>query len=135
MGCLGAGPPYAECRSMQRLSEKMLPLRAHDMARPHPVQRLPGDLHLMPRLATLLSACLRNLPRSRPRAAQLASALAVATKDAGGDQDIEPELPELHSPVPSERLAASRPAVHRQRGGPLQASGGAFQGRPSVKQL
>jgi len=131
--CLGAGPPYAECRNMQRLSEKMLPLRAHDMARPRPLQRLPRDLHLMPRLATLLSACLRSLPGSRPRAWQLASALAVATSDAGGDhQDTEPEL---HSPVPSERSAASRPAVHRERGGPLHASGGVFQGRPSVKQL
>jgi len=133
--CLGAGPPYAECRNMQRLSEKMLPLLAHDVARLRP-QRLPGDLHLMPRVSTLLIACLRSLPGTRPRAAQLASALAVAISDAGGyHQGTDRWLPELHSPVPSERSAAGRPAVHRQRSGPVQASGGNFQGRPSVKEL
>jgi len=79
--CLGGGVPHAECGTLDRLSNKVLPLRFRAAA----VSRQPSidsGLPKLPEVAAILNDCMEPNPHQRPTALAVVATLGAAVQCA-----------------------------------------------------
>lgn len=110
----GAGPPNAECQSLQQLSAKMLPKRG----RWSPAISMTGLFGSLPKATrSTIQACFSEEPTKRPSAQQLLFSLA-APEDACAEEfrlaaspsfakHFQTKLPELMKQVPETLVETS----------------------------
>jgi len=95
--CLGGGVPHAECGTLDRLSNKVLPLRTRAAVPPRQPS-IDSGLPKLPEVAAILNDCMEPNPHQRPTAlavvATLGAAVQCVAMEAAFDtpQDAHPAM-------------------------------------------
>jgi len=77
--CLGGGIPHAECGTLDRLSNKVLPLRTRCAVVPRQPS-INNGLPKLPEVASILNDCMEPNPHQRPTALAMLSTLGAAVQ-------------------------------------------------------
>mmetsp|Transcript_29658 Transcript_29658/g.58240 ORF Transcript_29658/g.58240 Transcript_29658/m.58240 type:complete len:344 (+) Transcript_29658:1412-2443(+) len=77
--CLGGGVPHAECGTLDRLSNKVLPLRTSS-AMVSRKSSFDSGLPKLPEVAAMLNDCMEPNPHKRPTALEVVATLGAATQ-------------------------------------------------------